>query len=168
MQFHSICFISLGAHSVIDVEQIEKKVVFFSFLDGSTFSIIGRIFQTLRNFFHFTSLKELWPCDHFSVISTSVCICNYTLQVYAYLDITLHCIYPKAPVVLHYSWIHLITSIFALKLIIEENGRNAFEVQMFSEISAVSPPLSSFASNSISSSFIPFSLSFLLCNKSLE
>lgn len=46
VQFHSICFISLGAHSVIDVEQIEKKVVFFSFLDGSTFFIIGRICQT--------------------------------------------------------------------------------------------------------------------------
>lgn len=39
-------FFSLGAHGVIDVEQIEKKVVFFSFLDGSTFFIIGRICQT--------------------------------------------------------------------------------------------------------------------------
>lgn len=56
----------------------------------------------------------------------------------------------------------------ALKLIVEENGRNTFKVQMFFDISAVSLPLSSFAPNSISSSFIPFSLSFLLCNKSLE
>lgn len=62
--------------------------------------------KNMSNIFHFTSLEEPWPWDHFSVISTSVCICNYTLQVYAYLDITLHCIYPKAPVFLHSSWIH--------------------------------------------------------------